>query len=80
MFQNYGNPTRVTRLKVAPNMADPTSMKHSVSNLKTIHELGGWFNLYSGTLVKRFLNYGRSVKECLIQLVNEKVPVSQGSQ
>ena len=23
VFQNYGTPTRVTRLKVAPNMADP---------------------------------------------------------
>ena len=27
---------RVTRLKVAPNMADLTSMKHSVSSLKFI--------------------------------------------
>ena len=27
--KNYGNPTRVTRLKVAPNMADPISIKDS---------------------------------------------------
>ena len=27
-------PTRVTRLKVALNMAEPTSMKHSISSLK----------------------------------------------
>ena len=33
-FKNYGNPSHITRLKVAPNMADPTSMKHSVSSLK----------------------------------------------
>ena len=26
---NYGSPTRVTRLKVAPNMADPISLKDS---------------------------------------------------
>ena len=31
--KNYGIPTRVTRLKVAPNMPDPTSIKHSVSSL-----------------------------------------------
>ena len=30
--KNYGSPTPVTWLKVAPNMADPTSMKHSVSS------------------------------------------------
>ena len=29
--KNYGSPTRVTMLKVATNMADATSMKHSVS-------------------------------------------------
>ena len=33
-FKNNGNPTRITRLKVAPNMADPTSTKHPVSSLK----------------------------------------------
>ena len=38
--KNYGNPTHVTRLKVAPSMADPTSMKHSVSNLKVVLALG----------------------------------------
>ena len=32
--QNYVSPTRVTRSKFAPNMADPTSIKHAVSNLK----------------------------------------------
>ena len=39
VFQNYGSSTRVTRLKVALNMADPTSMKHSVSNLKECQEI-----------------------------------------
>ena len=34
--KNDGSPTRVTRLKVAPNMADPTSMKHPVSSLNMI--------------------------------------------
>ena len=35
MFQKnyYGSPTRVTRLKAAPNMADPISIKDSVSSL-----------------------------------------------
>ena len=33
MFQNYGNPTCVTRSKFAPNLADPTSMRHSISTL-----------------------------------------------
>ena len=32
--KNYGSPTHVTRLKVAPNMADPNSRKHSVSGRK----------------------------------------------
>ena len=32
--KNFGSPTSVTRLKIAPNMADPTSMKHSVSSLE----------------------------------------------
>ena len=32
--KSYGSLTRATRLKVTPNMADPTSIKHSVSNLK----------------------------------------------
>ena len=32
--KNYGSPTRVTRLKVAPNMADPISIKDSDSSLK----------------------------------------------
>ena len=27
--QNYGSPTRVTRLKVAPNMADPSSLNEN---------------------------------------------------
>ena len=31
--KKYGNLASMSRLKVAPNMADPTSMKHSVSNL-----------------------------------------------
>ena len=31
----YGSPTRVTRLKVAANMADATSKKYSVSSLKS---------------------------------------------
>ena len=31
--KNYSCPTRVTCLTVPPNMADPTSMKHSVSSL-----------------------------------------------
>ena len=34
--KNYGSPTRVTMLKVAPNMADATSMKHPVSILNNI--------------------------------------------
>ena len=32
--KNYGSVTRVTRSKVAPSMADPTRMKHSVKGLK----------------------------------------------
>ena len=28
--ENYGSPTRVTRLKVAPNMADPISIKDPI--------------------------------------------------
>ena len=32
--QNYGSLKHVTRLKVAPNMADQTSMKHPISSLK----------------------------------------------
>ena len=31
--KNYISPTRATRLKVAPNMADPISIKDSVSSL-----------------------------------------------
>ena len=34
MFQNDGSPTRVTRFKVAPNMADPISIKDTDSRLK----------------------------------------------
>ena len=30
--KNYGSPTRVTRLKVAPYMADPTSIEQSIKN------------------------------------------------
>ena len=37
--KNSGSPTRVTRLKVPPNMTDPTSMKHSVSNLKVTNKI-----------------------------------------
>ena len=33
MFQKYGSPTCVTRIKVTPNMANPTSIKHSVNTL-----------------------------------------------
>ena len=38
MFQNknYGSPARVTRLKVAPNMADPTGIKHPVASLNKV--------------------------------------------
>ena len=32
--KNYGSPTRVTRLKIAPNMADPIKIKNSDSSLK----------------------------------------------
>ena len=32
--KNYDSPTCVTRCKVTPNKADPTSMKHLVSSLK----------------------------------------------
>ena len=28
--KNYGTPTRVTRLKVAPNMADPISLNENL--------------------------------------------------
>ena len=28
--KNYGSPTRVTRLKVAPNMADPISLNENL--------------------------------------------------
>ena len=31
--KNYGSQTRVASLKVGPNVADPTSMKHTVSSL-----------------------------------------------
>ena len=34
MIQSHGSPIRVTRIKVAPNMAVPTSMKHLVHSLK----------------------------------------------
>ena len=37
--KNYGSPTRVTRLKVTPNMANPISIKDSDSRLKIIHEI-----------------------------------------
>ena len=30
MFQNYGSPTSVTRLKVVPNMADPISLNENL--------------------------------------------------
>ena len=43
MFQkNNGSLTRVTRLKVAPNMADPTCIKDVVSRLKHIKILDVW--------------------------------------
>ena len=32
--KNYGSPTRVTRLKIAPNVADPISIKDTDSHLK----------------------------------------------
>ena len=32
--KTYSGPTSVTILKVAPNMVDPTSLKHSVSSFK----------------------------------------------
>ena len=32
----YGSPTRVAMLKVAPNMADQTGMKLSVSSLNVV--------------------------------------------
>ena len=36
--KNCDSPTRVTRLIVAPNMADPTSMEHPLSSLNDIKE------------------------------------------
>ena len=36
--KNHGNPTRVTILKVAPNVEDPANMKQSVSSLKKEQE------------------------------------------
>ena len=47
--KNYGNPTRVTRLKVASNMTDPTGMKHSVSNLKSLYKDSKKIILYRKT-------------------------------
>ena len=40
--KNYVSLTRVTRLKVAPNMADPISIKDSVSNREVNNRLTGW--------------------------------------
>ena len=37
--KSYGSPTRVISLKVEPNMADPTSMKHTVSSLQLVLHL-----------------------------------------
>ena len=34
VFENYGSPTLVTRLNIAPNMVDPISIKDSKSRLK----------------------------------------------
>ena len=31
-WRNFGSPTRVTSLKVAPNMADTACMKHSINS------------------------------------------------
>ena len=39
VFQNYCSPTRVTRLKFVPNMADPISTKDSDSRLNNTSEL-----------------------------------------
>ena len=33
--KNYGSPTRVTRLKVEPNLAEPISIKNSGSRLNS---------------------------------------------
>ena len=33
MLSNFGSPTRVTRLRYAPNMTDPISIKSSDSHL-----------------------------------------------
>ena len=38
VFQNYGSPTRVTRLKVAPNMADPISFNEKRPNADSARE------------------------------------------
>ena len=32
VLKNYGSPTRESRLKVAPNMADPISIKYLLPN------------------------------------------------
>ena len=55
--KNFGNRTRVTRLKVAPNMADPTAMKHSVSNLKYHFFLNNLLRSGTGKNVKWGCNY-----------------------
>ena len=34
--KNYGSPTSVTMLKVAPNMADPISINYSVGSLNPL--------------------------------------------
>ena len=39
VFQKLLLSTSVTRLKIAPNVADPTSMKHSVSSLNELRKL-----------------------------------------
>ena len=36
MFQNFGIPTWINRLKVAPHMADPVSFKDSDSSLSGV--------------------------------------------
>ena len=53
----YSCPTRVTRLKVAPNMTDSTSIKHSVSSLKTdlVHHVWRDFYLVTHIALPYFL-------------------------
>ena len=63
----YGNPTRVTRLKVAQNLTEPTSTKHSVSSLKckSIRVLLFWAKFHRKILVRECFFFWFMVVLCV---------------